>query len=186
VRRLIKRRTSTNPFLLTSIPQDKSNGYEEYAEAFMAARNPCISPAITREWSLTLPRACSILDLGCGHGVPISEALIGEGFGVYGVDASAKMVGAFRRRFPEAHAQCASVEESDFLGRTFDGVVASGLMFLLSTDVQALLIHKVAGVKSERKVSLYLSPRILRVAGRADRARLNLTRITRVRANVGC
>jgi len=145
----------------------------------MAARNPCIGPEITREWSLTLPRACSILDLGCGQGVPISEALIGEGFGVYGVDASAKMVGAFRRRFPEAHAQCASVEESDFFGRTFYGVVASGLMFLLSTDVQALLIHKVAGVlKSERKVSLYISPRILRVAGRADWARLNLTRIT--------
>jgi SAM-dependent methyltransferase len=142
----------------TSIPQDKSNGYEEYAEAFMAARNPCIGPAITREWSLTLPRACSILDLGCGHGVPISEALIGEGFRVYGVDASAKMVGAFRRRFPEAHAQCASVEESDFFGRTFDGVVASGLMFLLSTDVQALLIHKVAGVLNPNGRFLFTSP----------------------------
>src|ERR1700680_1211895 len=100
--------------IVLNVPQDKSNGYEEFADAFMAARNPRVGPAIIREWSLTLPDGCAVLDLGCGYGVPISEALIGEGFGVYGVDASAKMVVAFRRRFPEAHAQCASVEDSDF------------------------------------------------------------------------
>src|SRR5260370_20769637 len=116
-----------------SVPQDKSNGYEEYAEAFMAARNPCIGPALIREWILTLPHGCAILDLGCGHGVPISEALIGEGFGGYGVDASVKMVGAFRRRFPKAHAQCPTVEDSDFFGHTFDGVLTSCLIFLLPT-----------------------------------------------------
>jgi SAM-dependent methyltransferase len=142
----------------TSVPQDKSNGYEEYAEAFMSARNPCIGPAITREWSLTLPRACPILDLGCGHGVPISAALIGEGFGLYGVDASARMVAAFGRRFPEAHVQCASVQDSDFFGRPFDGVVASGLMFLLPADVQELLIHKVAGVLNPNGKFLFTSP----------------------------
>jgi SAM-dependent methyltransferase len=145
-------------YIVLNVPQDKSNGYEEFAEAFMAARNPRMGPAIIREWSLTLPHGCAILDLGCGYGVPISEALIGEGFGVYGVDASAKMVGAFRRRFPEAHAQCASVEDSDFFGRTFDGVVASGLMFLLPADVQAILIHKVAEVLNPNGKFLFTSP----------------------------
>jgi 2-polyprenyl-3-methyl-5-hydroxy-6-metoxy-1,4-benzoquinol methylase len=142
----------------TSIPQDKSNGYEEYAEAFMAARNPCLGPAIIREWMLTLPHGCAILDLGCGHGVPISEALIAEGFEVYGVDASATMIEAFLRRFPEAHAQCASVEDSDFFRRTFDGVVASGLMFLLPVGIQALLIHKVAAVLNPTGRFLFTSP----------------------------
>ena len=117
-----------------------------------------MGPAIIREWSLTLPHGCSILDLGCGYGVPISEALIGEGFEVYGVDASATMIEAFLRRFPEAHAQCASVEDSDFFGRTFDGVVASGLMFLLPTDVQAFLIHKVAEVLNPNGKFLFTSP----------------------------
>jgi len=92
--------------IVLNVPQDKSNGYEEFAEAFMSARNPRIGPAIIREWSKTLPRGCAILDLGCGYGVPLSKALIAEGFGVYGVDASAKMIAAFRSRFPEAHAQC--------------------------------------------------------------------------------
>jgi 2-polyprenyl-3-methyl-5-hydroxy-6-metoxy-1,4-benzoquinol methylase len=119
--------------------------------------------------------------------VPISEALIAEGFEVYGVDASATMIEAFLRRFPEAHAQSASVEDSDFFRRTFDGVVASGLMFLLPAGIQALLIHKVArSIKSDWQVSLYIAPRILHVVRRADRARLHLTRVTRVWANSEC
>jgi 2-polyprenyl-3-methyl-5-hydroxy-6-metoxy-1,4-benzoquinol methylase len=140
------------------LPQDKSNGYEEFAGEFMASRNPRMGPAIIREWSLTLPRGCPILDLGGGHGVPISEALIDEGFEVYGVNASATMIEAFRRRFPEAHAQCEGVEESDFFGRTFDGVVASGLMFLLTADVQAFLINKVAKVLNPNGKFLFTSP----------------------------
>jgi hypothetical protein len=63
---------------------------------------------------------------------------------------------AISATIPEAHAQCSSVEESDFFGRTFDGVVASGLMFLLSADVQAFLIHKVAEVLNFKwQVSVY-------------------------------
>jgi 2-polyprenyl-3-methyl-5-hydroxy-6-metoxy-1,4-benzoquinol methylase len=104
---------------------DKSNGYEEFAEDFMrAARNHRIGPSNVREWSRSLPRGSSILDLGCGSGVPISQVLIEEGFSVYGVDASQKMIRAFRKRFPTAHAECAAVEDSAFFNRMFDGVIA--------------------------------------------------------------
>ena len=63
---------------------------------------------------------------------------------VYGVDASAKLIAAFRERFPEAQAECAAVEESAFFCRSFDAVIAWGLIFLLAPDVQAALIGKVA------------------------------------------
>jgi SAM-dependent methyltransferase len=93
-----------------------------------------------------LPGAATVLDLGCGTGVPISQALIERGFNVYGVDASATMVAAFRARFPTVPVECAAVEESDFFGRTFDGVVAWGLFFLLDVEVQRRLFKKIAGV----------------------------------------
>jgi SAM-dependent methyltransferase len=70
--------------------------------------------------------------------------LIDEGFTVYGIDASAKMIEAFRQRFPDAHAECSTVEGSDFFRRTFDAVVAWGLMFLLPPGVQVALIPKIA------------------------------------------
>jgi hypothetical protein len=65
--------------LAKTTPQDKSNGYEEAAESFMSTRNPHVGVATVREWSQTLAPSSSILDLGCGHGMPISQVLI-EGF----------------------------------------------------------------------------------------------------------
>ena len=124
--------------------QDKSNGYEQVAERFMSARNPRTGAAIIREWSRTVPPRSAILDLGCGHGVPISQTLIEDRFTVFGVDASRTLIEAFRKRFPNAFVECAGIEDSEFFQRTFDGVVAYGLMFLMPEDTQSLVIHKVA------------------------------------------
>lgn len=130
--------------MVNTILQDKSNGYEQTAETFMRARNPRIGPATVRQWSRTLPPGIEILDLGCGHGYPVSQALSDEGFVIYGVDASETLITAFRERFPQARTECAAVEESDFFSRTFNGIVAWGLMFLLAPDTQTTLIAKVA------------------------------------------
>lgn len=143
---------------LASLPLDKSNGYEEAADRFMLARDPRIGVAIVSEWSRTLPRGSSILDIGCGHGIPVSQLLIHEGFAVYGVDASAKLMAAFRGRFPDVHAECAAVEDSNFFGQTFDAVVAWGLMFLLSADVQTLVISKVSRALNPSGRFLFTSP----------------------------
>ncbi len=96
------------------------------------------------EWAQSLSAGATILDLGCGTGIPISLTLIERGFNVYGVDASASMIAEYRANFPTAPVQCAAVEDSDFFGRTFDGVVAWGLFFLLGADAQRELIAKIA------------------------------------------
>jgi SAM-dependent methyltransferase len=142
---------------VSTIPRDTSNGYEDVAEDFMSARNVRIGPSTVREWSRTLPPGSSILDLGCGHGVPVSKILIEEGFDVYGVDGSAKLIRAFRERFPGAHAECSAVEDSEFFGRTFDGVVAIGLMFLLTPSIQAEVIRKVSRALSPGGKFLFTS-----------------------------
>lgn len=142
-----------------AIPQDKSNGYEEIAYGFIRRRNPRIGVATVRKWSQTLARGAAMLDLGCGHGVPISQALIEDGFALYGIDASARLIAAFRERFPNAQAECAAVEDSEFFGRTFDGIIAWGLLFLLARDVQATVIHRVAAALSSGGRFLSTSPR---------------------------
>ena len=100
---------------------------------------------VVREWADALPPGASILDLGCGHGVPISQDLMERGFVLYGVDASTKMTSAFSECFPCARVACEAVEDSSFFGRTFDGVIAWGLMFLLSADAQLALIRRSPG-----------------------------------------
>ena len=138
-------------------PHDKSNGYEEVAERFTVTRNPRIGASTVREWSHALAPGSSILDVGCGNGVPILQLLTEEDFALYGVHASAKMVESFRKRFPNVHAECSAVEDSEFFARTYDGVVAWGS--LLSPDVQFLLIHKVARVLNSSGKLLFTSPK---------------------------
>ncbi|HUB80309.1 MAG TPA: class I SAM-dependent methyltransferase [Bryobacteraceae bacterium] len=125
---------------------DPSNGYEAVAETFARARTPTIGPRVVREWAKRLPPGASILDLGCGPGIPISQTLIDLGFAVYGIDASATLVARFRRSFPNIPVEHNSIEQSDFLGRMFDAVIAWGLMFILPVESQAVLIAKAARV----------------------------------------
>lgn len=69
------------------------------------------------------------------------------------------MLAAFRTRFPDAIAECSAVEDSEFFGRSFDAVVAWGLMFLLSPELQELLVAKVAGALKAGGHFLFTSPR---------------------------
>lgn len=138
---------------------DRSNGYEAAAKRFMAVRDPRIGAATVREWSQALPRGTSVLDLGCGHGVPISQVLADEGFAVSGIDASPTLVAAYRARFPAADVECASVEDADLLRHAFEGVVACGVLFLLRADVQPLVLRKVARALTPGGLFLFTAPR---------------------------
>ena len=138
---------------------DKSNGYEGIARNFISARNARIGPAVVREWSRMLPPGASILDLGCGHGEPISRTLIEGGFHLFGVDASATLTAVFRETFPDSPCECSAVEDSTFFDRAFDAVIAWGLMFLLPADVQALVIGRVAKVLLPGGNFLFTAPK---------------------------
>ncbi|MBA3638457.1 MAG: class I SAM-dependent methyltransferase [Acidobacteria bacterium] len=136
---------------------DRSNGWEGVAQALIAGRSR-IGVATVRTWAQALPVGGSILDLGCGTGVPVSEALIDAGFGVYGVDASPSLVAAFRRRFSRAPVACEPVEDSAFFNRQFDGVVAIGLLFLLSGPVQGRVLRRVASALNPTGRFLFTAP----------------------------
>ncbi|MGH8563849.1 MAG: class I SAM-dependent methyltransferase [Gammaproteobacteria bacterium] len=142
-----------------SAEDDPSNGYEVVASGLMARRGQSrIGVASIRTWARSLPPGAPILDLGCGHGVPISMALMNDGLAIYGVDASPTLTAAFRSRYRDAHVACQTVEDSRFFGRTFDGVLAVGLMFLLSADAQRDLIRRVALALNPNGRFLFTSP----------------------------
>jgi SAM-dependent methyltransferase len=69
-----------------------------------------------------------------------------EGLNAYAIDASPSFVEAFRGNLPGIPVACQAVEDSTFFDRTFDGVLAWGLMFLLSAEEQRRLIQRVAGI----------------------------------------
>lgn len=136
---------------------DRSNGWEAVAARFVAERSS-IGAATVRSWCRALPSGASVLDLGCGCGVPIAAALLAEGCNVSAVDASPTMVAAFRQRFPQARVACESVEASSFFNSPFHGVVAVGLLFLLPDDGQRALIRRVSAALQPGGRFLFTAP----------------------------
>jgi 2-polyprenyl-3-methyl-5-hydroxy-6-metoxy-1,4-benzoquinol methylase len=143
---------------MKKLSRSRSAGYNAIAEEFIRCRNPTIGVAVLRAWARNLPPGAAVLDLGCGHGIPISQVLIEEGFELYGVDASPVLVKEFRQRFPDTPVACEAVEESAFFGRTFDGVVAWGLVFLLEPETQLSLMGRVASVLNAGGRFLFTAP----------------------------
>jgi SAM-dependent methyltransferase len=141
---------------------DRSNGYEGVAAEFLSGRGSPQSSGVgakaVREWARTLPQGATVLDLGCGTGLPITIVLVGEGLNVYGVDAAPSYVEAFRRNLPNIPVACEAVEDSTFFNRTFDGVLSWGLMFLIPSDEQRRLIHRVAKILTPGGRFLFTSP----------------------------
>jgi hypothetical protein len=69
------------------------------------------------------------------------------------------MVAAFRERFPGVPIEQNTVEASGFFHRTFDGVLAWGLLFLLEPAAQALVIEKVARALNPGGRFLFTAPK---------------------------
>src|SRR5437762_3280369 len=113
---------------------DKSNGYEDIATIFIKGRGQAVNgigASSVRGWAQTLQPGSVVLDLGCGTGIPVSKILIDAGMIVYGVDASPTIAKAFHQNFPSMPIACETMEESLFFDRKFDGIIASGLIFLI-------------------------------------------------------
>ena len=130
---------------------DRSNGYEAVSKEFLAGRgNRSRSTGIgvkeVRKWARTLLRGSSVIDLGCGAGFPITAVLVEEGLHVFGVDAAPSLVAAFQSNLPGTPITCQAVQESRLFDRTFDAVLAWGLMFLLRAEDQHRLIQRFAEI----------------------------------------
>ena len=144
---------------MPTFEKDPSNGYEAVSTEFIAGRKQSeVGVATVRAWGRSLPQGATILDLACGFGVPNSQALINDGFVIYGVDASPSLITEFRRRLPDVNVTCEAVEDSRFFDRTFDGVIAVGLLFLLSEDSQRDLIRRVGVALNSGGRFLFTSP----------------------------
>ncbi len=75
------------------------------------------------EFTNRLPGGARVLDLGCGPGIPSTQALAHR-FDVVGVDISEVQIGSARENVPEATFIHADLAEIEFPEASFDGVTA--------------------------------------------------------------
>ena len=145
--------------------EEGANGYEAVANIYIAGRGTrsrvgdSIGAAVVKAWAVAFPPGATVLDLGSGPGEPSTRILKEAGLTTYAVDASPTMVAAFRERFPGVPIERNTVEASEFFNRTFSGVLAWGLLFLLDPAAQSLVIEKVARALEPQGRFLFTAPR---------------------------
>jgi len=105
----------------------------------------------------SLPQGASVLDVGCGNGVPLTTKLLAAGFTVIGVDSSPRMLERFRTNCPGTLSICAPIQSAEVEGRLFDAAVAWGVLFHLPHDEQRKAIAKIASALKPGGLFLFTS-----------------------------
>ena len=138
---------------------DSASAYEARAHEFLRGRDKSpIGTHIVDQWSRTLRRGATVIELACGGGYPITRVLSSAGLQLWAVDSSPTLVAKFQSRFPVIPVQCARVQESDFFDRTYEGAIAIGLIFLLPESEQFTLISRVSEVLVPGGRFLFMAP----------------------------
>jgi len=77
-----------------------------------------------------LPKGSSVLDVGCGTGLPFAKLLVERNFNVIGIDVSSRMVRIAQKNVPTAEFRELSMTDINF-EKEFEGVLSSFSMLLL-------------------------------------------------------
>jgi len=93
-----------------------------------------------------LPAGSRILDVGCGNGVPVTEALANAGHRVVGLDSSAGMIAQFRGNVPGTPVVRGDVRQCPFAYDCFDAAISWGMMFHLPPCDQSLAFASLSRV----------------------------------------
>lgn len=112
-------------------------GYERAADAYLADR-PQDSPDIAALEQLVsrLAPGSSVLDAGCGAGVPILQRLT-ERYRVVGVDFAERQLALAARHAPAATLACMDLTRLGFAAGTFDAVVSYYAIIHIPRDEHA-------------------------------------------------
>lgn len=120
--------------------------YDLIADWYASDRGGTVGVAEALAVAATLPTGSCLLDIGCGNGVPITEALVKAGHRVVGLDTSTGMLARFRVNLPGTPAVRGDVRNCPFPDGSFDAAVSWGMMFHLPRGDQPAAFESVSRV----------------------------------------
>jgi SAM-dependent methyltransferase len=140
--------------------------YDLIADWYATDRGGSVGVAEALAVAAMLPAHSRILDVGCGNGVPITEALVNAGYCVIGLDSSAGMIARFRSNLPGTPVVRGDARASPFADSSFDAAISWGMMFHLPPRDQASVFASVSRVLKPGSPFLFTATEI----GNADDA----------------
>jgi len=120
--------------------------YDLIADWYSTDRGRTAGVAEALAVAATVPARSRILDLGCGSGVPTTEALVNAGHRVVGLDSSTEMLARFRVRVPGTPVVRGDARQCPFSDGSFGAAISWGMMFHLPRSEQATVFAAVSRV----------------------------------------
>jgi cyclopropane fatty-acyl-phospholipid synthase-like methyltransferase len=138
---------------------DSTTAYEAHAHTFLVKRDQStIGADVAEGWAASLTPSSDVLEIACGGGLPVTRSLVRADINLWAIDSSHTLTHTFSQRFPHIPIRCERAQDSTFFERSFDAVISVGLIFLLSTEDQLALIHRVADVLGPGGRWLFTAP----------------------------
>jgi SAM-dependent methyltransferase len=119
-------------------------GYDVMAEQYLASKQPLAAPveALLEALVAGLPPTATVLDLGCGAGVPVTRWLA-ERAAVTGVDVSAAQLALATRSVPGTRLIKADMTAVDFPTASFDAVIALWSIIHVPREEHGALVGRI-------------------------------------------
>ena len=118
--------------------------YDSIADWYQTDRSRTFGVAEALAIATLLPAHSRILDVGCGNGVPITEALVNAGHRVVGLDSSAGMLARFRANLPGTPIVRGDARCLPFADGSLDAAISWGMIFHLPPTGQAAVFASVS------------------------------------------
>lgn len=88
-----------------------------------------------------LPANSKVLDLGCGHGIPVAKLISNRGHHIIGVDRSEKLLAFAREEMPEQEWILSDLENFE-VNDIYDGIIIWDSLFHLPRTEHLTLLRK--------------------------------------------
>ncbi|NLW55639.1 MAG: class I SAM-dependent methyltransferase [Firmicutes bacterium] len=141
-------------------PEEIGQRYDQIADYYEKTRTQTYGTQYIERFLSLLPakgryvRRQTILELGCGPGLPHTKQLVASGAKVYGLDISREMINKARKNVPGALFLRADVSRCE-IERQFDAILAWDSLFHLPLDKQASTIRKITAWLAKDGVFLF-------------------------------
>lgn len=125
-----------------------ARAYDAISAIYLRNREMLKSGRHVRQLLKYLPKQSTILDLGCGAGVPVDDLLLKAGHHVIGIDISREQIKLARKHCPAGEYLVRDIADLHQGEYQVEGVVAMYSMFHLSRSKQGAVVKTIASFLS--------------------------------------
>lgn len=117
-------------------------GYDKVAKTYSAQRDLFKNDKYLAELTRLLKPDSTILDIGCGSGIPVDKYLINKGFKVIGIDISDEQIKLAKQNIPEGTFEVTNMSDLKEGDYQVDAVVSFYAIFHIPREKHQELFKK--------------------------------------------